>query len=79
MYYAIGVSVSSLHRESVDSLISKCELVFLGARLSEVIAPESISLSTYHHCLAKILCNPPLPACHLGECACISKFRDAHF
>ena len=25
-------------------------------------------LPTYHHCLAKIMCNPPLPKCYLGEC-----------
>lgn len=23
---------------------------------------------TYHHCLAKIICNPPHPRCYLGEC-----------
>ena len=36
-------------------------------------------LQTYHHCLAKIMCNPPLPKCYLGECkACpgIMKFKD---
>lgn len=26
------------------------------------------ALTTYHHCLARIMCNPPLPACYLGEC-----------
>ena len=25
-------------------------------------------MPTYHHCLAKIICNPPLPECYLGEC-----------
>ena len=25
-------------------------------------------MSTYHHCLAKIICNPPLPDCYLGKC-----------
>ena len=25
-------------------------------------------LPTYHHCLARIMCNPPLPKCYLGEC-----------
>ena len=24
-------------------------------------------LPTYHHCLAKIMCNPPHPRCYLGE------------
>ena len=26
------------------------------------------NLPTYHHCLAMIMCNPPLPKCYLGEC-----------
>ena len=25
-------------------------------------------IPTYHHCLAKIMCNPPLPRCYLSEC-----------
>ena len=25
-------------------------------------------LPTYHHCLAKIMCNPPHARCYLGEC-----------
>ena len=36
-------------------------------------------LPTYHHCLARIMCNPPLPRCYLGECdACpgVTKLRD---
>ena len=33
--------------------------------LNMVQLPE---LTTYHHCLAKIMCNPPSPSCCLGEC-----------
>ena len=25
-------------------------------------------LPTYHHCSARIMCNPPLPKCFLGGC-----------
>ena len=25
-------------------------------------------LTSYHTCLAKMMCNPPLPICYLGEC-----------
>ena len=31
----------------------------------EMQIPE---LPTYHHCLAKIICNPPYARCYLGEC-----------
>ena len=70
---------SGTHSVCVCTIHQNVKLMFSGARLSEVIAPESISLPTYHHCLAKILCNPPLPTCYLEECEfCpgISKFRD---
>ena len=33
--------------------------------VQEMQIPE---LLTYHHCLAKITCNPPHPRCYLGEC-----------
>ena len=26
-------------------------------------------LSTYHHCLSRIMCNPPSPSCYLGDCS----------
>ena len=53
--------------------------MFIGAGLSSLFAPDGIFLPTYHHCLAKVLCNPPLSSCYLEECAScpgISKFRD---
>ena len=33
--------------------------------MMEVQLPE---LLTYHHCLAKIMCNPAHPRCYIGEC-----------
>ena len=33
--------------------------------MMEVQLPE---LPTYHHCLAKIMCNPAHPRCYIGEC-----------
>jgi len=42
----------------------------------EMQLPE---LPTYHHCLAKIMCNPRHPTCYLGECdACpgIEKLKE---
>ena len=34
-----------------------------------VPAVELRELPTYHHYIAKILCNPPLPGCYLGDCS----------
>ena len=33
--------------------------------MMEIHLPE---LPTYHHCLARIMCNPSHPRCYLGEC-----------
>ena len=44
-----------------------------------MIQMQLSDLPTYHHCLARIMCNPPLPRCYLGECdACpgVTKLRD---
>ena len=70
---------SGTHSVCVCTIHQNVKLMFLGARLSELIAPENIALPSYHHCLARILCNPPLPTCYLGECAyCpgVSNLRD---
>ena len=70
-WHTLGVCVCTIHQS--------VELMFLGASLSELFAANSISLPTYHQCLAKILCDPPLPICYLGECAIcpgIPKFKD---
>ncbi len=36
--------------------------------MSLVQEMQITELPTYHYCLAKIICNPPLPRCYLGEC-----------
>ena len=36
--------------------------------IQELTSAKDIPLSTYHHCLARMICNPPLPDCYLGEC-----------
>ena len=51
---------SGTHCVCVCMIHQNVKLMMLGLKLSD--------LPTYHHCLAKILCNPPLPACYLGNC-----------
>ena len=77
--HCVLAGASGTHSVCVCTIHQNVKLMFLGARLSDIVAPESISLPTYHHCLAKILCNPPLPTCYLEHCdSCpgILKFRD---
>ena len=41
--------------------------MILAAKLPDLTA-HSLSLQTYHHCLAHIMCNPPQPICYFGDC-----------
>jgi len=43
--------------------------IFQSVNLSSLETKDGRSLPTYKHCLAQIICNPPLPMCYLGECA----------
>ena len=43
--------------------------MLLGAKLRELTANDDTPLENYHHCLAKLMCNPPLPKCYLGACS----------
>ena len=33
-------------------------------------------LPTYHHCLARIMCNPPLPRCGCDACPGVTKLKE---
>ncbi len=57
--HCVLAGASGTHSMCVCTIHQNMKLMFLGARLSEEIAPESISSPTYHHCLA------PLPTCYL--------------
>ena len=77
--HCVLAGASGTHSGCVYTIHQNVKLMYLGARLSEMFAANSVSLPTYHHCLAKILCNPPLPICYLGQCTIcpgISKFKD---
>ena len=76
--HCVLAGASGTHSVCVCTIHQNMKLMFSGARLSEIATP-GVNLSTYHHCLANIVCNPPLPICYLGECtSCpgISKLRD---
>ena len=77
--HCVLAGASGTHTVCVCTTHQNMKLMFLGPRLSEIDTPEGINYPTYHHCLASILCNPPLPICYFGECtSCpgISKLRD---
>ena len=51
---------SGTHSVYVCTIHENAKLMMFEMRLSD--------LPTYHHCLARIVCNPPLPKCYLGGC-----------
>ena len=62
--HCILAGASGTHCVCVCTIHQNVKLMLLGARLHEL----NHSWSTYHHLLAKMICNPPLPDCYLGKC-----------
>ena len=57
------------HSVCVCTIHQNVKLMLLGAKLHELTANDDTPLENYHHCLAKLICNPPLPKCYLGACS----------
>ena len=66
--HCILAGVSGTHSVCVCTIHQNIKLMMLAARIAFHSAEDEVQLSTYHHCLATIVCNPSLPKCHLGEC-----------
>ena len=60
--YCVLAGASGTHSVCVCRIHQNLKLMLL---IQEMQIPE---LATYHHWLAKIMCNPPHPRCYLGEC-----------
>ena len=43
--------------------------MMLGVKLPDLIVSDDVSFQTYHHCVAQMICNPPLPECYFGACS----------
>ena len=61
--YCVLAGLSATHSVCVCT-IHVHQNVKLMSLVQEMQIPE---LPTYHHCLAKIMCNSPHPRCYLGE------------
>ena len=67
--HCILAGASGTHSVCVCTIHQNVKLMLLGAQLHELTsANDIIPLSTYHHCLARMICNCPLPDGYLGEC-----------
>ena len=58
--HCVLAGASGTHSVCVCTIHQNVKLMLCAAQL--------LNFPTYHHCLARILCNPPLPRCYLGEC-----------
>ena len=72
--HCILAGASGTHSVCVCTIHQNVKLMMMEIQLPELL--------TYHHCLAKIMYNPPHPRCYLGECdACpgIEKLKQELF
>ena len=45
------------------------KLMKVGVKLPDLASRVDLTLSTYHHCISQVICNPQLPQCYLGACS----------
>jgi len=64
----ILAGASGTHNVCVCTYHQNVKLMVLGSRLKDITYQSSIEISNYNHCLAQIICNPPLPNCFFGNC-----------
>ena len=66
--HCILAGASGTHSVCVCTIHQNVKLMILSVKLSDLTAHNDIPLSTYHSCLAQMVCNPPQPGCYLGTC-----------
>ena len=66
--HCILAGASGTHSVCVCTIHQNVKLMMLGVKLSDLTAHSDTPLSTYHSCLAQMICNPPQPGCYLGTC-----------
>ena len=59
---------SGTHSVCVCTIHNNVKLMMNGSMMAFVTANEVVPVSHYGHALAKMMCNPAVPNCHLGEC-----------
>ena len=66
--HCILAGASGTHSVCVCTIHQNVKLMLYSVKLQELTSTEEVSLSTYNDCIAKVICNPPLPQCYFGEC-----------
>ena len=64
----ILTGVSGTHAVCVCTIHQNVKLMLIGAKIPQLTAEDVEPILTYHDGLARIIRNPALPKCYLGEC-----------
>ncbi len=59
---------SGTHQVCVCTVHNNIKLMMTNSGMAKITGREEVPLIHYSHPLSKIMCNPPLPSCHLGWC-----------
>ena len=62
------------HSVCVCTIHQNVKLMLLGAKLDELPTTDDTPLNSYHHCLARLICNPPLPECYSMDLLCMQVY-----
>ena len=66
--HCVLAGASGTHSVCVCTIHQNVKLMMLGAKLPDLTAQSEFPLTSYHHCLSQMICNPPQPGCYLGTC-----------
>ncbi len=58
--HCVLAGASGTHSVCVCIIHQNVKLMMLGAKLPNLTAHSELPLSSYRHCLAQMICNPPL-------------------
>ena len=66
--HCVLAGASGTHAVCVCTIHQNTKLMIIGGKLEELTANRKVHLKHYNHCIALVICNPPLPACYLRIC-----------
>lgn len=66
--HCVLAGASGTHSVCVCTIHQNFKLMMIGGKIAELTATDDVPLKTHKDCIALVICNPPQPACYLGDC-----------
>ena len=66
--HCILAGATGTHSVCVCTIHQNVKLMLHGVNRQELTSSDDTTLTSYRHCLSKMICNPPLPKCYFGDC-----------